>query len=61
MPGGSRRLRMLNQSVSMCDFLLPTDLRGSNVITSQRCDLWWESLGIGCEGFTIIISPEHEF
>ena len=22
MPGGSRRLRMLNQSVSMCDVLL---------------------------------------
>ena len=24
-------------------------------------DLWWESLGIGCEGFIIITSPEHEF
>ena len=35
---GSRRLRILNQSVSMCDLLLPTGFKESNVITSQRCD-----------------------
>ena len=38
MSGGSRRLCMPNQSVSICDLLLPTDFKGSNVITSQRCD-----------------------
>ena len=37
MPGGSRRLNMLNQGVSMCDLCLPMDFKGSNVITSQRC------------------------
>ena len=38
MPGGSKRLCMLNQSVSMCDLLLPTSFKGSDVITSQRYD-----------------------
>ena len=38
MPGGSKRLRMLNQSVSMCDLLLPMSFKESNVITTQRCD-----------------------
>ena len=38
MPGGSRRLSMLNQIVSMCDLLLSTGLKGSSVITTQRCD-----------------------
>ena len=38
MAGGSRRLRMLNQSVSMCDLLLPTGFKGLNVIISQRCE-----------------------
>ena len=38
MPGSSRILRMLSESVSMCDLLLPTGFKGSNVITSQRCD-----------------------
>ena len=61
----SRRLCILNQSVIMCDLLLPTGFKGSNVITSQRCDnvlgLWWESLGIGSEGFMIITPPEHQF
>ena len=37
MPGGSRRLRMLNQSMSVCNLLLPTGFVGSNVIASQRC------------------------
>ena len=36
MPGGNRRLRMLNQRVSMCDLLLPTGFKGQNVIASQR-------------------------
>ena len=34
----SRRLRILNESMSMCDLLLPTGFKGSNVITNQRCD-----------------------
>ena len=38
IPGGNKRLRMLNQSVSMCDLLLPTCFKGPNVIASQRCD-----------------------
>ena len=38
MPGGSSRLRMLCQSVSMCDVLLPMTFKGSSVIASQRCD-----------------------
>ena len=38
MSGGNRRLFMLNQSVSTCDLLLPTDFKGPNVIASQRCD-----------------------
>ena len=38
MPGGSKRLRELNQSVSICDLLLPTDFKGSKVTTSQRCN-----------------------
>ena len=38
MPGGKRRLCMLNQSVSMCDLLLPTGFKGPNVIANQRCD-----------------------
>ena len=36
MAGGSRRLRMLNQSVSMCDLLLPTSFKGLNVIISLK-------------------------
>ena len=60
-------MRILNQSVSMCELLLPTGFRGSNVITSQKCDnvlgfvIRVLSLGIGCEGFIIITSPEHKF
>ena len=38
MPGGSRKLCMLNQSVNLRDLLLVTSFKGSNVITSQRCD-----------------------
>ena len=38
MPCGNRRLRMLNQSVSMYDPLLPADLKGPTVIASPRCD-----------------------
>ena len=38
MPGGSRTLCMLNQSVNLRDLLLVTSFKGSNVITSQRCD-----------------------
>ena len=38
MPGGNRILWMLNQSMSMCDLLLPTGFKGPNVVASQRCD-----------------------
>ena len=38
MSGGNRRLRMLNQSVSMCDLLLSTGFKGPNVKASQICD-----------------------
>ena len=60
-------MRILNQSVSMCELFLPTGFRGSNVITSQKCDnvlgfvIRVLSLGIGCEGFIIITSPEYKF
>ena len=35
---GRRRLCILNQSLCMCDLLLPTGFKGSNVITSHKCD-----------------------
>ena len=38
MLGGNRKLRMFNQSVSMCDLLLPTGFKDRNVIASPRCD-----------------------
>ena len=38
MPGGNRRLHILYQRESMCDFLLPIGFKGPNVIASQRCD-----------------------
>ena len=38
MSGYNRRLCMLNQSMSMCDLLLPTGFKGPNVVASQRCD-----------------------
>ena len=38
MSGVNKRLRLLNQSLSMCDLLLSTGLKGPNVIAIQRCD-----------------------
>ena len=38
MPGCNRRLCMLNQSVSMCELLLPTGFKGTNPVATQRCN-----------------------
>ena len=66
MLGVNRRLRIIDQNVSMCELLLSTAFKEPNVIASQRCDSvpgicsksTWE---LSMKDFIIIIEIYHYY